>query len=150
MVSSDAPLWSLDLQKEALDLLVSIWPSLDKEHRDQLTNEIVEGPPLEAGEDGDAARLQRRRDRAIYARLSLLAGLNNPQMSARGQQKLFQLRGQHPEWHVREVNRPSFAIWTDTDDASPSRHTAADLRQAKVSKILHTLWPTIRRVQPRD
>ena len=104
-------LWSVETQREALRLLVTIAPQLAGQDREILERAILQGPPPAMfREDSEPDRLLRIFDREIWLRLakSRAAGVELGHDAAA---RLEALSGQYPEWRIAEDQRDEFPFW---------------------------------------
>ncbi len=116
-MAADPPLWSTVLQKEALDLDGRSLADAGRRRtgapsrRDPCRAPVIENVDL----DPDAAeRRQKRRDRAIFERLSILDRLGHPKLPQPAEQRLTALQRLYPVWDIDAGDRAHFTILTDS------------------------------------
>lgn len=141
MASTDVPLWSASLQKEALDLLVAVWPKLDEAGRQQLVAGILRGPPEREDTSGqnDVQQRQRWHDRAVFERLALLDRLGEPKLPKEGGDRLAALKRQYPNWDVAEGDRAHFTAWMESLHGHESDYGVDDLKRLSGAALLRIL-----------
>jgi hypothetical protein len=104
-------LWSLETEREALRLLVTVAPRLAPQQQDFLFEAILAGPPRDMFlADIEPERFQRIIDREIWLRLSKCkaAGTVLPTDVAA---KLDGLSSQYPAWRIAENEGDEFPVW---------------------------------------
>ncbi len=93
-------LWSVETQREALRLLVTIAPQLDTHNRDILEQAILEGPPRAMFEDDiETEQLQRIIDREVWLRLAKEFAVRN-EIGVDAATRLNELSQRYPAWRV--------------------------------------------------
>lgn len=108
-------LWSVETEREALRLLVTLSPKLDAPEMAELEQVILEGPPHEMYKEGfDPQERQRIVDREVWLRLakSQAAGAAFGQAA---KSKLDQLTKMYPRWQLAEDERDEFPFWMGED-----------------------------------
>jgi hypothetical protein len=131
MASDQTPLWSSALRKEALDLMIALWPNLLEGGRNALVEQIIKGPPLAEKETEDGEDRKRRRrwfDRRVFERLALIERLREPPLPQSGKKKLAALRRAYPEWRVEDGVREHFSYWTESHFGPDSDRSPDELR----------------------
>lgn len=104
-------LWSTEVEREAIRLLVTIAPLLDVHDRDKLERAILQGPPLRMFRDDiEPERLQRAFDREIWLRLAK-ANAAGTALGSDASTKLHNLSQQYPMWRLATDERDEFPIW---------------------------------------
>lgn len=112
-------LWSVETQREALRLLVSLAPRVTRDEARVLEQAILQGPPREMfRDDVDAESWARLQGRAIWLRLAKCqqAGMV---LSEDAAARLQQLSNQYPQWRLSDNERDEFPFWmgdTEWDD----------------------------------
>lgn len=109
-------LWSVETQREAIRLLVTLSPQLDRPMLGELERAILDGPPGAMFiEDLDPERLREIVDRGIWLRLAKIvdtgAGLGNA-----ANERLQRLSAQYPDWTLAGDQRDEFPYWTGASD----------------------------------
>ena len=95
-------LWSVETEREAIRLLVTLAPQLGKAELVELEQAILAGPPHDVFRDDiEPERWTRIRDRKVWVRLAKFAqtGTN---LNAAGNKRLAELSAQYPEWQLAE------------------------------------------------
>lgn len=110
-------LWSVATQREAIRLLVSLAPKLDKTDRTALEQAILDGPPRSMfGDDIEADRLHHYEESMVWLRLAKVDAVG----ALRGgvaKKRLLELRGKHPNWKLAgDDQRDEFPSWLGSGD----------------------------------
>ncbi len=110
-------LWSVETEREALRLLVSVAPQLNAEGRQALEKAILEGPPRAMfREDIEPDRLHQTYDREIWLRLAKCRAAG-AELGVDAAARLDALSDQHPGWRLAEDERDEFPVWAgDSED----------------------------------
>ncbi|MCG2583837.1 SIR2 family protein [Massilia sp. TS11] len=107
-------LWSIETQREALRLLVSLSPRLDPHAFSKLENAILQGPPREMfREDVEPERLQKTCDHMIWLRLAK-AQQAGGRLSDRALTRLQAVAVQFPGLQLQADERDEFSSWMDS------------------------------------
>ena len=120
-------LWSIETEREALRLLVTIAPQLDAQNAEILERAIMEGPPREMFmDDVEPDRLQHTIDREVWLLLAKYRAAR-VEIGADAAARLNLLSQQYPAWQLANDERDEFPVWMgDGDDlrrfaATPKR-----------------------------
>ncbi len=109
-------LWSVETQREALRLLVSVVPELNAESRQALERAILQGPPRAMFRDDiEPEPLQRMFDRETWLRLAK-CGAAGAELGVDAAARFHALSQQYPEWRVAEDDRDEFPVWVGDDE----------------------------------
>ncbi|MGH8613086.1 MAG: hypothetical protein ACREYF_13990 [Gammaproteobacteria bacterium] len=109
-------LWSVETEREALRLLVTVAPLLDAEGKQALEGAILQGPPRAMSNDEiEPERLQRTFDRQIWLRLAKCAAAG-ADLGANAASRLEVLSRAYPQWHLAEDERDEFPFWRGGDE----------------------------------
>ena len=104
-------LWSVETQREALRLLVTIAPRLDEHNRETLEQVILEGPPRAMFEDDiETVQLQRIIDREVWLRLAKERATRN-EIGVNAANRLGELSHRYPQWRLAADERDEFPLW---------------------------------------
>ena len=104
-------LWSVETEREAMRLLVSLAPRLTEAMLLELEEAILAGPPREMfNDDIEPERWTRIADREIWLRLARVDETDAALGSA-GRERLALLGAQYPEWELAEDQRDEFPFW---------------------------------------
>lgn len=107
-------LWLPTTKREAVRLLVSLGPKLDRDTLETLEEAILEGPPRDMfREDLDPEQWSRICKSSIGLRLAKMAQAG-AELSAAGNDFLRQLRDEFPQWTLADDERDEFAHWTES------------------------------------
>lgn len=142
MAASDPPIWSPALHKEALDLLVGVWPETTAAQRELIVDSILVGPPLPhpAPEDQDEReRRQRWFDRRIFDRLALLERMGEPILPHQGAQKLEALRLTYPQWKIAEGEQAHFSSWMESGSGLETDRSPRELEDLSGNDLINAL-----------
>ncbi len=112
-------LWSIETQREAIRLLVTLASKWNANELAELERAIVAGPPSSLlGSDLEPDKKIEIVDRKIWIRLAKLdrAGAK---LGATGQKRLGELSAKYPYWELTASDRDEFSVWIDEvgDDA---------------------------------
>ncbi len=103
-------LWSIETQREALQLVAAIAPVLDQQQADHFSASVLNRPQQPWGE-GDEDRRERRNDREAW-RIMALYQQSGGRINAQTQARLESIRGRYPQWgEVRD--RDQFPIYME-------------------------------------
>ncbi|MCK0713924.1 anti-phage defense-associated sirtuin Dsr1 [Chromohalobacter sarecensis] len=120
-------LWSVETEREAIRLLVTLAPQLDEAMLEELESAILAGPPRIMFEDDiEPERWVRIVDREIWLRLAKVveAGV---MLGDAGHERLNGFADQYPDWQLEADQRDEFPYWVGDGDewrkfiATPSR-----------------------------
>ncbi len=141
MASSAVPLWSGELHKEAVELMVGLWPTIGDAKRKRLIDAIIEGPPIEYADrsDEEISRSVRAKDRGIFDRLMILARLGQPPLPPIAQEKLERLSSTYPDWQLADGEQALFSVWMDAGDGYKGDISEEVLRRLSGESLLQTL-----------
>jgi hypothetical protein len=104
-------LWSVETQREALRLLVTIAPQLDAQNSEILEHAVVEGPPRAMFDDDvETVQLQRIIDREVWLRLAKYRVARN-EVGVEAATRLSELSAQYPEWRLADDAHDEFPVW---------------------------------------
>jgi len=104
-------LWSVETEREALRLLVSLSPRLDAQGREIMECAILKGPPREMFQDKiEQKNLQQIIDREIWLRLEKFRDAG-ALLSVCAFDKLQELSKQYPKWRLADDERDEFPMW---------------------------------------
>src|SRR6266481_4724982 len=142
MASDKIPLWASTLQKEALDILVGVWPSLLAGERLALVERSVAGPPLpeeEPEDQEDRKHRQRWFDRRIFERLALIERIGEPPLPPAGLEKLAGLRHTYPQWRIEEGDRAHFSSWMESHVGLDTDRSPQELKALTGAELIAAL-----------
>ena len=106
-------LWSIETQREAIRLLVSIGRYLDEPEFTELEQAILAGPPrIMFRDDIEPESWIRIREREIWLRLAKISD-SGVKLSTAGNERLKALSARYPEWRLAEDERDEFPHWMD-------------------------------------
>lgn len=109
-------LWSLETQREAMRLLVTLAPQLNANMLAQLERAILAGPPRGMFKDDlEPERWLRLVDRETWLRLAKIAQ-SGAQLNAAGQERLDALFALYPTWQLAPDLRDEFPVWMGEGD----------------------------------
>lgn len=104
-------LWSVEVQRETLRLLVCVAPKLDARDRETLEHAILQGPPCAMFRDDiEPERLKQTFDREIWFRLAKCRTAG-AELGADAVARLEVLSEQYPVWQLAEDERDEFPVW---------------------------------------
>jgi hypothetical protein len=107
-------LWSVETEREALRLLITLAPQLDGAGSAELEQAILAGPPRGMFTDDILPdRWARIVDREIWLRLAKIAQAGAI-LSMAGKERLAELSAQYPQWQLAADQRDEFPYWTET------------------------------------
>ena len=132
------PLWDDSLHKEALDLMIAVWPSLTPHDRERLVVRIAAGPPV-LNDDQEAERLHRWSDRRVFERLVLIERISDPPLPRSGQVKLSALRSAYPEWELDAGDRAHFTFLIDSSYGPITDRSPADFVDLELERTITDL-----------
>ena len=105
-------LWSVETEREALRLLVTIAPQLGEQSSGMLQRAILQGPPrVMFRDDIEPQRLQQTFDREIWLRLAK-CNAAGASLGVDAVSKLQALSQQFPAWQLAEDESDEFPYWT--------------------------------------
>ncbi len=109
-------LWSVETQREAIQLLVALAPGLNAGATARLERAVLQGPPREMFKD-DMQDHQWRCvvDRGVWLRLAKAQDAG-AKLGKEAQAKLDDLKRQHPNWHLAADQSDEFPFWMGTGD----------------------------------
>jgi hypothetical protein len=142
MAYEQTPLWSPAVSKEALDLMVAIWPNLPEQGRNALIEQILSGPsipPVELEGQEERERRQRWVDRRVFERLALIERIGEPPLTTSGEKKLAALRSSYAEWRLEEGARAHFSIWSESDVGFETDRSPDELRVLSSTALVDAL-----------
>lgn len=142
MASNQTPLWSSVLFKEAIDLMVAVWPTLPNADREKLVDRIIAGPPLpdeEPEDPGEREHRQRWFDRRIFERLALIERLRSPPLPPAGEEALASLRRSYPQWRIEEGVRAHFSTWIESHVGMETDRSPEELEALKGPALVEAL-----------
>ncbi|MBF58280.1 SIR2 family protein [Halomonas sp. FeN2] len=120
-------LWSIETQREAMQLLVNLAPQIDVSLLAELEQAILIGPPREMFKDDiEPEHWTRIVDRECWLRLAKIDE-TDVKLGAAGTDRLAVLSAQYPEWQLAADQREEFPYWMGDGDewikfvATPSR-----------------------------
>ena len=141
MASTESPLWSVTLRKEAFDLMAAIWPALGEVGQERLASQILDGPPepeIACAKENDTELFHRRRDRAVFERLEILHRIG-PKLPAHAHAKLAELKLRYPDWEVQAGDETHFTVWTESSHGDESDYRVDELKRLSGLELLQTL-----------
>lgn len=104
-------LWSIETQREAMRLLVTLAPRLGEKQLLTLERAILAGPPREMFKaDLEEERWERIVHRETWLRLAKLSDAG-AQLSATARETLEALSSEYPTWSLAEDQREEFPSW---------------------------------------
>lgn len=105
-------LWSVEIRRETMRLLVALAPRLDDDGLARLERAILAGPPRDMYRaDIEEERWIRIQEGSIWLRLAKVnqAGAT---LNAEARERLDDLSGKHPDWQLAENGRDEFPTWS--------------------------------------
>lgn len=97
-------LWSIETQREALQLVAAIAPVLDQQQADYFSASVL-NHPQQPWDQGDEDRRERRNDRETW-RILALYQQSGGRINAQTQARLESIRGRYPQWEeVRDSDQ---------------------------------------------
>ncbi len=110
-------LWSIETEREAIRLIVTLAPRLDAAAMSGLERAILKGPPCETySSDIEEDERVRLTDRDVWLRLAK-AEEAGAVFGRSAQNKLDELSRRHPEWKLAADQSDEFASWiSDSKD----------------------------------
>jgi hypothetical protein len=107
-------LWSVESQREAMRLIVSLAPRLDAAQLFELEAAILLGPPRTMfSADVEPERWGGLVDRSVWLRLEkLVAG--GAKLSSSAESALNTILSRHPAWSLAETDRDEFPTWMES------------------------------------
>lgn len=140
-MSDIPPLWNTALRKEALDLLVSLWPMLADDDRAALSAALVSGPPANLNANRPEAEPEASRDRRIFDRISAIehAGHSLSDSLAAERDRLVQ---RYPNWRWGG-EQSHFGIYTQVRWGNGSGYTVEALLETSDAELRHLLFAEI-------
>ncbi len=104
-------LWSHETRREAMRLLVSLGPRLEREALDRVERAILAGPPRTLYRaDIEPDLWTRFRDQDIWMRLSKLMA-SGASLSSAGATRMQEISAGYPLWRVSDDEREEFTGW---------------------------------------
>lgn len=104
-------LWSVETEREAMRLLVTLAPQLDASMLAELEQAILAGPPREMFKDDiNPEHWTRIVDRETWLRLAKIAE-SGAGLGAGSMHRLAALSAQYPAWQLAADQRDEFPIW---------------------------------------
>jgi hypothetical protein len=123
-------LWSVETEREALRLLVTIAPKLDVQSSQILEQAILKGPSREMfRDDVEPEQLQHTMDREVWLLLAKYRGARG-EIGADAAIRLNMLSQQYPAWQLADDQRDEFPLWMeDGEDLIKVRVTPKPRRE---------------------
>lgn len=104
-------LWSVETEREAMRLLVTIAPALDAVALAELEQAILKGPPRSMFKDGiEPERWKQLVDREVWLRLAKTE-VAGAAIGTEPKAKLVALAAQYPQWQLAVDERDEFPSW---------------------------------------
>ena len=109
-------LWSVETEREAMRLLVTLASQLDKAMLRKLEQAVLAGPPREMFKDDiEPERWSRITDREIWLRLAKIVETGTV-LGPDCKERLDALAARYPEWHLAADQRDEFPYWMGDGD----------------------------------
>ncbi len=109
-------LWSVETQREAIRLIVTLTPKLDESGIAELEQAVLKGPPREMYKnDLDPQDWLRIKDRGIWLRLAKMHATGKV-LGHNAINKLDELTQQYPLWQLAEDEHDEFPYWMSEGD----------------------------------
>lgn len=109
-------LWSVETEREAIRLLVSLAPQLDEAMLMQLEQAILIGPPRSMYRDDiEQARWTGLVDKEIWLRLMKMQA-GGATLSRQSIARLAEISAAHTQWRLEEDDRDEFPYWMGDGD----------------------------------
>jgi len=106
-------LWSVETEREAMRLLVTIVPTLDSVALAELEQAILNGPPRAMFRDDiEPEQWTQLVDREVWLRLAK-AEAAGAALGTESKAKLIALTGEHPQWQLAADQRDEFSSWME-------------------------------------
>ena len=121
-------LWSPEVKREAIRLLVALAGRLEGQLLNELEQAILDGPPPGQYRDDitDDEKIERT-ECAIWFRLAKIAGSGGT-LGQSAQEKLDDLRSRHPEWQLRADEGDEFPFFRIDDPSEIYQYQATPRR----------------------
>jgi len=108
-------LWSVETEREAIRLLVTLAPQLDAVMLRELEQAVLAGPPRDMFKDDiEPERWTRIVDREVWLRLAKIADTGTV-LDVTGRERLATFSAQYPEWQLAADQRDEFPYWMESD-----------------------------------
>jgi len=115
-------LWSMETQREAMRLLVSLSPRLESGELSRLENAILQGPPRSMFKDDlDSADWARVCDRERWLRLAKMI-THGVVLGTRAAMVRGELSTQYPQWQVDADEKDEFPVWAGSVSVGESEN----------------------------
>ena len=109
-------LWTTHAQRESIQLIQVIAPTLGKKHRTRLLGALVDGPPTALFREGisdESLQLAMDNMRWLYLAKCRAAGA---EFTAQAESLLLQLEKAHPSWKLTDDDRDEFPMWSSSGE----------------------------------
>ena len=104
-------LWSVEIQRETMRLLVALSPQLDGDELVRLEQAILAGPPRDMYRDGiEDDRWTRIQESKVWLRLIKMRE-SGAELNISARNRLDELSAKHPAWRLSEHERDEFPTW---------------------------------------
>ncbi|MDK9719067.1 MAG: hypothetical protein OEL57_14370, partial [Trichlorobacter sp.] len=121
-------LWSVETEREAMRLLVTIAPTLNAKGLAKLEQAIVQGPPRDMFKDDiEAEHWTEIVDREVWLRLKKTES-SGAVLGIKARSRLKTLTQQHPQWKLAPDERDEFPYWS-SDGAEWRKFVATPSRR---------------------
>ena len=105
-------LWSTEVQRETMRLLVALAPRIEGDDRERLEAAILAGPPSGMfGEGHDTENVRRFVDWGIWLRLSRLSEQSGLALGNAAASRFAELSERYPDWRLAPNERDDFPFW---------------------------------------
>jgi hypothetical protein len=136
-------LWSIETQREALQLLASIAIKISKEEFFELENSVLNGPPREMfKKELSPDSWTRIVNREILVRLSKLKVCGST-LSTIAQKKFDEILKSNPKFKISEDEKDDFPVWieSETEIHQPLPRSRRELVKWAKSELDSNNWP---------
>ena len=128
-------LWSVETQREAMRLIVTLAPRLNNKMLLELEHAVLDGPPREMFKDSiEYDRWNRIVDREVWLRLEKMNEAGAV-LSSTGKERLARLSSQYPKWKLASDQRDEFPFWMGDSDEW-RRHVSSPRRRRELIEWL--------------
>jgi hypothetical protein len=124
-MSNPSALWNSAHRKEALDLLVALWPTLDSTDQAVLSTAIVAGPPADLMGAFPEEGREASRDRRIFERIAAITHVGYTLTDVLDAERA-RLKEKYPNWEWNG-ERSHFAFYTQVRWGNGSDYTPESL-----------------------
>lgn len=106
-------LWSVEVQREALQLLVALFPKLNREELAELEQAVLAGPPSVILDGFETERRTQIMEHEIWLRLAKM-NATGVALGTAATARLDELAVKYPQWQLAADERDEFPFWMST------------------------------------